>query len=59
MESNAPESSNSGPSPADALIGAGVVLDGIAVTLLWGGRVALLLLGLALIVLGVLRAQAE
>lgn len=47
------------PSVADLLVIAGVALDCIAITLLWGPRVALLMLGLALIVIGVLRARSE
>lgn len=47
------------PSVADLLVIAGVALDCIAITLLWGARVALLVLGLALVAAGVLRARSE
>lgn len=58
MDSNAAPVST-GPSVADVLVIAGVALDCIAITLLWGPLVALLMLGLALIAVGVMRACSE
>lgn len=60
MESNGPVVSNtSGPSPADLIICTGIAITCIAITLLWGPRLALLVLGLVLVAAGALRARSE